>query len=112
MFFYPAHLKAGPKVQVVQKERKQSIISIKNLKISTSTDVKQKFMKLMRNRIFMFDTISRVFAYVGYGGYFITQPKYIESQYGESAAGASLVSGTTTSISMAGGIMIGGLIIW
>lgn len=45
------------------------------------------------------------------GGYYISQPKYLESQYGTSASGASFFTGSTTTLSLALGIISGGLII-
>ncbi|GFR12858.1 solute carrier organic anion transporter family member 5A1 [Trichonephila clavata] len=47
----------------------------------------------------------------GFAGYFVFMPKFMESQYQQSASEASLFSGTTGIISMLVGVLIGGFLI-
>ena len=55
--------------------------------------------------------LSANFRYFGLAGYYISKPKYIESQYHKSASDAALFSGTTGLMSQAGGILLGGIFI-
>lgn len=100
LFLFPKHLKsrrAAKKVEVNPE--------------STTKDVIASLKRFATNKVLVYDTISRAFGWIGMGGYYISQPKYIESQYGTSAAKASLFTGTTTTIALAVGIMGGGIIV-
>lgn len=100
LFCFPKHLKAkrgGKKVEPRPE--------------STTKDVISSLKRFATNKVLVYDTISRAFGWIGMGGYYISQPKYIESQYGTSAAKASLFTGTTTTIALAVGIMSGGIIV-
>ncbi|OTF73454.1 hypothetical protein BLA29_011505, partial [Euroglyphus maynei] len=48
---------------------------------------------------------------VGYLGYYIVKPKYIELQYRQSASSASFFTGITSVATMAIGTMAGGVLI-
>src|SRR5699024_10828671 len=48
---------------------------------------------------------------IGYKGYYITKPKYMELQYRKSAASASFFTGVTSVATMAIGIMAGGFLL-
>ncbi|CAG2173418.1 unnamed protein product [Oppiella nova] len=67
--------------------------------------------RLATNRVFMFHTIGNAFRYIGLGGYFINKTKYIESQFRQSSSGASFITGTTSVLPMAIGIILGGVMI-
>ncbi|CAG2170748.1 unnamed protein product, partial [Oppiella nova] len=47
----------------------------------------------------------------GFGGYLINKPKYIESQFRQSSSGASFITGATSVLPIAIGIILGGVII-
>ncbi|CAG2122632.1 unnamed protein product, partial [Medioppia subpectinata] len=67
--------------------------------------------RLARNRIFMFHLVGGVFRYIGFGGYYINKTKYIESQFRYTSSGASFITGATSVLPMAVGILLGGLMI-
>ena len=52
-----------------------------------------------------------VFRIIGYFGYYINKPKYMELQYRQSASSASFFTGATSVITMAVGTMAGGIFI-
>ena len=81
-------------------------------KLTTAQDVKASLLRLATNKMLVFDTLSRIMAYIGYGGYYVTQTKYIESQYSTSASKSSRISGTVTVSGMAIGTLLGGVFIW
>lgn len=100
LFLFPKHLKSRRAAKKVEASPE-----------STTKDVISSLKRFATNKVLVYDTISRAFGWIGMGGYYISQPKYIESQYGTSAAKASLFTGTTTTIALAVGIMSGGVIV-
>lgn len=52
-----------------------------------------------------------IFRYIGIGGYIMFKTKYIESQYRQSSSSASLITGTTSIMPMAIGILAGGFML-
>ena len=75
------------------------------------TGIKAGVKRLAKNPIFMFHMIGGVFRYIGFGGYYINKTKYIESQFRQTSSGASFITGTTTVLPMAIGIILGGFMI-
>lgn len=61
--------------------------------------------------ILMLNNLATVFYFLGYMPYWIFMPKYIETQYRQSASFASLVTGTVGLVFSAFGILLSGLII-
>ncbi|GFT22265.1 solute carrier organic anion transporter family member 4A1 [Nephila pilipes] len=74
-------------------------------------DFPQAIKRLMKNPILVCHVISITFQVNGFAGYFVFMPKFMESQYQQSASEASLFSGTTGIISMLVGVLIGGFLI-
>ncbi|XP_071040462.1 solute carrier organic anion transporter family member 74D isoform X4 [Parasteatoda tepidariorum] len=74
-------------------------------------DFPKSVKKLMKNPILVCHVISITFQVNGFAGYFVFMPKFMESQYHQSASDASLFSGATGIISMLLGILIGGFLI-
>lgn len=101
LFFFPKQLKV----------RKDENVSSEVEKLKTSEDIIASLKRLARNKILVLKTISTSFAWTAMGGYYVSQPKYIESQYGTSASKASLFTGTTTTIALAIGMMSGGILV-
>ena len=56
-------------------------------------DATSRFKRLLVNPVFMFHSFAAVFKSLGYLGYFIFKPKYMEMQYRQSASGASFFTG-------------------
>ena len=67
--------------------------------------------RLAQNPILMFHLVGSTIRYIGLGGYYIFKTKYIESQYRQTSSGASFITGTTSILPMAIGIILGGVMI-
>lgn len=50
--------------------------------------------RMMKNKILLFNSFSSVFYAIGLTGYWIFMPKYIETQFRQSASKSSLITGT------------------
>lgn len=69
------------------------------------------FKRLLYNKTLMLNNLASVFYFFGYMAYWIFLPKYIETQYRQSASIASLVTGTVGLVFSAFGILLAGLVI-
>lgn len=49
--------------------------------------------KLCRNPILVLDTLGGTVRFIGFAGYWINKPRYIEAQFNQSAARSSLLTG-------------------
>ncbi|XP_068085644.1 solute carrier organic anion transporter family member 74D isoform X2 [Anabrus simplex] len=104
MLLFPKHLpRAAQRKAESSKPRIQRQKSFK--------DFKMTFAKLVKNKVLVLNTCSGVCFMFGYIGYWIFMPKYLETQYRQSAARASLISGSVGLIFSALGIMASGLVI-
>ncbi|XP_055947691.1 solute carrier organic anion transporter family member 74D-like isoform X3 [Argiope bruennichi] len=74
-------------------------------------DFPQAIKRLMKNPILVCHVISITFQVNGFAGYFVFMPKFMESQYQQSASEASLFSGATGILSMLLGVLLGGFLI-
>ncbi|XP_035917032.1 solute carrier organic anion transporter family member 74D-like [Anopheles stephensi] len=74
-------------------------------------DMLKTFKRLLRNKILMLNNIASVFYFFGYMPYWIFTPKYIETQYKQSASTSSLVTGTVALCFSAIGVLLSGLVI-
>lgn len=63
---------------------------------------------MLVNPIVMLQFMGEVIRYLGLGGYNMFKTKYIESHYRQSSSNASIISGTTTIIPIAVGLVLGG----
>lgn len=79
--------------------------------ISTFQDAKKAFLRFSKNSLLLCHIIGGVFRIIGYLGYYIVKPKYIELQYRQSASSASFFTGAASVAPMVIGTMAGGLII-
>lgn len=64
--------------------------------------------RFVRNPIVMLYLAGNIFRYIGIGGYVMFKTKYIESQFRQSSSSASFITGTTSIMPMAVGILLGG----
>ena len=71
-------------------------------------DIKGAMKRLFTNKVLQFHTWSAALRMIGYSGYYITKPKYMELQYRQSASSASFFTGATSVATMAVGTMAGG----
>lgn len=75
------------------------------------SDAKASAKRILTNPLWVCDTFAGIFRFIGYAGFFITKPKYIESQYHKSASSANFFTGSTSIVGMAFGIVLGGIFI-
>ncbi|XP_067138878.1 solute carrier organic anion transporter family member 74D-like isoform X2 [Centruroides vittatus] len=103
MFMFPRVLPGSP------ESTKQEIA--KDTKLPKFKDMPAALMKLIKNKILVCVIIAATLQINGHLGYFVFMPKYMESQYRQSASSASLFSGSTSIIAMVIGILLGGAVI-
>ncbi|KAK0090045.1 hypothetical protein PV325_003858 [Microctonus aethiopoides] len=75
------------------------------------SDMLSTFKRLLTNNTLMCNNLAAVFYFMGYMPYWIFMPKYIETQYKQSASVSSLITGTVGLVFSAFGILLSGLII-
>lgn len=75
------------------------------------SDMLSTFKRLLTNTTLMCNNLATVFYFMGYMPYWIFMPKYIETQYKQSASVSSLITGTVGLVFSAFGILLSGLII-
>ncbi|XP_058065662.1 solute carrier organic anion transporter family member 74D isoform X1 [Anopheles bellator] len=95
--------KLGMKVSEAERREDELPASFK--------DMLKTFKRLLRNKILMLNNIASVFYFFGYMPYWIFTPKYIETQYKQSASTSSLVTGTVALVFSAVGVLLSGLVI-
>jgi hypothetical protein len=78
------------RIAIEQKKRddaKNDKVAIVEEEIPASIkDMLITFKRLFKNKILMFNNVASVFYYFGFMPYWIFTPKYIETQYRQSAA--------------------------
>ncbi|KAJ1528035.1 hypothetical protein ONE63_007956 [Megalurothrips usitatus] len=74
-------------------------------------DMLTTFKRLLQNPTLMCNNAASVFYFFGYMPYWIYMPKYIETQYRQSASSSSLVTGTVGIVFSGIGILLSGLVI-
>ncbi|CAL1277922.1 unnamed protein product [Larinioides sclopetarius] len=114
IFFFTILLALFPKelperFRSEKKELKDDIE--KENEIPKLKDFPQAIKRLMKNPILVCHVISITFQVNGFAGYFVFMPKFMESQYQQSASEASLFSGATGILSMLLGVLLGGFLI-
>ncbi|XP_054158014.1 solute carrier organic anion transporter family member 74D-like [Oppia nitens] len=78
---------------------------------SKMTIISGALKRLFINPVLIFHALAGIFRIFGYFGFFMFKPKYMELQYRQSASGASFFTGSTSVLTMAVGIMGGGIIL-
>ncbi|KAG7205509.1 hypothetical protein KM043_007490 [Ampulex compressa] len=112
---FPKTLPRAAARKALALERNKSATSIKadqepELPASIS-DMMRTFKRLLTNTTLMCNNLATVFYFMGYMPYWIFMPKYIETQYKQSASVSSLITGTVGLVFSAFGILLSGLII-
>ncbi|XP_058460413.1 solute carrier organic anion transporter family member 74D-like [Malaya genurostris] len=74
-------------------------------------DMIEAFKRLVKNKTLMLNNFATVFYFFGYMPYWIFTPKYIETQYKQSASTSNFVTGTVAMTFSAIGILVSGLVI-
>lgn len=75
------------------------------------TKLPGEVFEILKNPIVVCQMMGNTFRGIGLLGYFVFQPKYIESQFRQSASRAGLVSGTTGFMAKILGVLLGGFTI-
>ena len=70
-----------------------------------------KLKRFATNPVLVFDTIGGAFRLIGFAGFWITKPKYIESQFRQSAAASNFLTGSTSIVMKAVGVFLGGFLL-
>lgn len=112
---FPKTLPRAAARKVLALERNKSASSIKGEQESelpaSISDMMRTFKRLLTNTTLMCNNLATVFYFMGYMPYWIFMPKYIETQYKQSASVSSLITGTVGLVFSAFGILLSGLII-
>ncbi|VVC39928.1 Organic anion transporter polypeptide OATP,Kazal domain,Major facilitator superfamily domain [Cinara cedri] len=75
------------------------------------TDFKTSMQRILTNKILVYNSISSSFYMLGVIGYWTFMPKYIETQFRQTAATSNFMSGTIGILSSGLGIVISGAVI-
>ncbi|XP_049762909.1 solute carrier organic anion transporter family member 74D [Schistocerca cancellata] len=115
---FPKQLPRAAVRRMIEQERlrakgdKAALAAAENPPERTSlSDMMKTFKRLLRNSTLMCNNLAGIFYFVGYSPYWIFMPKYIETQYRQSASVSSLVTGTVGLVFSAVGILTSGLVI-
>ncbi|KYQ55608.1 Solute carrier organic anion transporter family member 5A1 [Trachymyrmex zeteki] len=111
---FPKTLPRAAARKVLALERNKSAASIKEQESelpASISDMLRTFKRLITNTTLMCNNLATVFYFMGYMPYWIFMPKYIETQYKQSASVSSLITGTVGLVFSAFGILLSGLII-
>ena len=112
---FPKTLPRAAVRKMIALERNKSASSIKDNedpdKPASISDMLKTFKRLLKNTTLMCNNLATVFYFMGYMPYWIFMPKYIETQYKQSASVSSLITGTVGLVFSAFGILLSGLVI-
>ncbi|CAG9797785.1 unnamed protein product [Chironomus riparius] len=68
-------------------------------------------IRLFKNKLLMYNTLSGIFYILGASAYFTYMSKYLEVQFHKSAADATIITGPFTLIGMVMGFLVSGIVI-
>lgn len=112
---FPKTLPRAAARKALALERNKSASNIKDDEEpelpASIADMLRTFKRLLTNTTLMCNNLATVFYFMGYMPYWIFMPKYIETQYKQSASVSSLITGTVGLVFSAFGILLSGLII-
>ncbi|XP_062545506.1 solute carrier organic anion transporter family member 74D isoform X2 [Armigeres subalbatus] len=91
---------------VQKKDEVGMIVELPQLK-----DFPKALMRLLKNKLLMFNIISGIFYILGSSGYITFLSKYMEVQFHKSAANATVITGPITLFGMVAGFLISGIVI-
>ncbi|XP_067138901.1 solute carrier organic anion transporter family member 74D-like [Centruroides vittatus] len=106
MFFFPAALTKAQTKRTEEKENSENETNVLNIK-----DILISSLRILRNPVIFWYMMSDIIVGNGWLGHYIFLPKYFESQFGQAAADANLLTGPVALISMQVGLISGGIII-
>ncbi|KAJ8958762.1 hypothetical protein NQ314_006378 [Rhamnusium bicolor] len=110
--------KTLPRAAVRKEILKRQASKVSSNKMESDTeiptsfkDMVKTFKRIIQNPTLMLNNFAAVFYFLGYMPYWIFLPKYIETQYRQSASASSLITGSAGLVFSAVGILLSGLII-
>ncbi|KAH8348871.1 hypothetical protein KR084_012109 [Drosophila pseudotakahashii] len=109
LFMFPKELPSSRRrrLQLRQMERRQSL----PIKERSFGDMMKTVRRLAKNKVYVYNTTASILYFFGYMAYWIFTPKYIETQYRQSAAMATMATGTVALGFSAAGVLISGYVI-
>ncbi|XP_044742065.1 solute carrier organic anion transporter family member 74D [Chrysoperla carnea] len=100
------------KQQQIENNNKQQIPNVeKKPEVVSFGNMMRTFKRLLTNKTFMCNNMASVFYCLGFMPYWIFLPKYIETQYKQTASVSSLTTGMIGLVFSAIGILISGIVI-
>ncbi|XP_043470258.1 solute carrier organic anion transporter family member 74D [Leptopilina heterotoma] len=111
---FPKSLPRAAARRALASQKNKSSSSLKDneeSELPSFTDMIETFKRLWKNKSYMCNNFASVFYCMGYMPYWIFMPKYIETQYNQSASVSSLITGTVGLVFSAFGILLSGLMI-
>ncbi|XP_065073766.1 solute carrier organic anion transporter family member 74D [Ochlerotatus camptorhynchus] len=91
---------------VQSKDEVGTIVEFPKLK-----DFPKALMRLLKNKLLMFNILSGIFYILGSSGYITFLSKYIEVQFHKTTANATVITGPITLFGMVAGFLISGIVI-
>ncbi|KAH8401560.1 hypothetical protein KR009_006472, partial [Drosophila setifemur] len=109
LFMFPKELPSSRKrrLQLKQSDSKQEL----HLKERSFKDMMGVVKQLSKNKVYVYNTAASTLYFFGYMAYWIFTPKYIETQYRQSAATATMATGTVALGFSAAGVLLSGYVI-
>ncbi|KAH8275691.1 hypothetical protein KR026_012669 [Drosophila bipectinata] len=106
LFMFPKELPSAKKRRLQVKQTESN-----DLKELSFVDMLKTVKRLAKNKVYVFNTAASILYFFGYMAYWIFTPKYIETQYRQSAATATMAAGTVAFGFSAAGVLLSGYII-
>ncbi|XP_022217796.2 solute carrier organic anion transporter family member 74D-like [Drosophila obscura] len=109
MFMFPKELPSTRERRVKNRQTdSKGETDVKELSIA---DMLKSVKRLAGNKVYVHNTMASILYFFGYMAYWIFTPKYIETQYRQSAAMATMATGTVALGFSAVGVLISGYVI-
>lgn len=108
---FPKTLPRAAARKVLALERTKSNEEEHDKPAASWSDMMSTFKRLLTNWTLLTNNLANVFYFMGYMPYWIFMPKYIETQYKQSASVSSLITGTVGLVFSAFGILLSGMVI-
>ncbi|XP_023179421.2 solute carrier organic anion transporter family member 74D-like [Drosophila hydei] len=109
MFMFPKELPSSNARRLQLEEA--GIQNPKQHRDLSISDMMRSIKRLMVNKVFMYNSFASSFYFFGYLAYWIYTPKYIETQYRQSASMASMATGTIALAFSAAGVLLSGYVV-
>ncbi|XP_034650186.1 solute carrier organic anion transporter family member 74D-like [Drosophila subobscura] len=109
LFMFPKELPSSRQRRL--KNRQTDSKTETNIKELSFADMLRSIKRLAANKVYVYNTMASILYFFGYMAYWIFTPKYIETQYRQSAAMATMATGTVALGFSAVGVLLSGYVI-